>query len=169
MQVNDTGLYTDDYPFLSRRMHELYFTQCAAAPIVFRDIRDGHLHYGATLKIPFDVRNIKCTHDGMLYYPVRTKAEQGNVIWGAIQADVAQLLLQDCELKEEGIALPPYHGETGVVIPFVALSSLGVENKMADMSVSEKDAPKKEARQEREEKEGGRSGKALACVYPATP
>ena len=45
MQRNTTGLYAALFPWVSRRMHEHYFTRCTDAPIVFNDLRDGELRH----------------------------------------------------------------------------------------------------------------------------
>jgi hypothetical protein len=54
MEHNTTGLYVPEYPFLSRRLHELYFVSCRIAPIVFFDLREGQLRFGANLRTKFD-------------------------------------------------------------------------------------------------------------------
>jgi len=39
IELNATGQYDEDFPFLSRRRHEMYFVCCDDSPVVFNDLR----------------------------------------------------------------------------------------------------------------------------------
>lgn len=62
IQPNPTGLYADEYPFLSRRAHEAYFVSCSDAPLVF-----NHLH----------VSDVACSSGGVRAAELRMLCPDG--------------------------------------------------------------------------------------------
>eukprot|EP00658_Telonema_sp_P-2_P065920 TRINITY_DN55055_c0_g1_i2.p1 TRINITY_DN55055_c0_g1~~TRINITY_DN55055_c0_g1_i2.p1 ORF type:complete len:177 (+),score=24.55 TRINITY_DN55055_c0_g1_i2:277-807(+) len=97
LQANDTGLYEPEYPFMSTRMHEKYFVKCSACPVVFNDLRDGNLRYGATNQQRFDPASLSISAEGYLHHPVQTKAA---ILPGLIESNTAQLLFEQVEVQE---------------------------------------------------------------------
>ena len=118
MQANRTGLYGDEYPFISFRMHEHYFTRCATAPIVFNDLRDGELRHicpdgdiARSVTTAFDPALLRVAEDGRLFHAVRTKAvdadgaPRSELLLALLESTTAQQLLESCD--DAGDAHPP--------------------------------------------------------------
>ena len=114
MQRNTTGLYAELFPWVSRRMHEHYFTRCTDAPIVFNDLRDGELRHlcpGGEIARAVSTRltpsRLVVTREGKLLHPVVTKAAgqagepaRREELMGLVESSTAQQLLESCEVRE---------------------------------------------------------------------
>ena len=112
MQRNTTGLYADLFPWVSFRMHEHYFAQCAegTAPVVFTDFREGELRHllpdgelARSVTTPLDPSALRFTADGKLYHPVSTKAvdevggpRRRETLMALVESTTAQQLLESC-------------------------------------------------------------------------
>ena len=110
VQRNETGLHGAEYPFVSFRMHEHYFTRCADAPVVFNDLRDGELRHvcpdgelARSVTTRFDASALQLTPEGKLFHPVTTRATDADgaprreELMGLIESTTAQQLLECCE------------------------------------------------------------------------
>lgn len=117
MQRNTTGLHAGLFPWVSFRMHEHYFAQCAegTAPVVFTDFRDGELRHllpdgelARSVTTPLEPSALRLTAEGKLYHPVVTKAvdEAGGprrreTLMALVESTTAQQLLESCRVSFE--------------------------------------------------------------------
>jgi len=112
MQRNRTGLHEAQYPYVSFRAHEHYFTSCEETPIVFNDLRDGELRclcpdgeVARSVSTLFEPSQLRLTGEGKLLHPVVTKAAPDVVggpprperLMATLDSSTAQRLLERCE------------------------------------------------------------------------
>ncbi|MBE7439628.1 MAG: GNAT family N-acetyltransferase [Spirochaetales bacterium] len=58
-----------DYPFVSLCAGEENFVYCEDVPVVYRALREGHLHYAGSLCVPFQPDELWLSATGQLYHP----------------------------------------------------------------------------------------------------
>lgn len=138
MQRNATGLHAADYPFVSFRMHEHYFTSCAEAPVVFNDMRDGELRHicpdgelASSVSTPFAPARLRLDGNGKLFHPVATRAvdvegapRREHMLLALLESTTAQQILERCEPAPASAAggaadaaLLRWEGEEVVILP----------------------------------------------------
>jgi hypothetical protein len=119
MQANRTGLYAAEYPYISFRMHEHYFTSCADAPVVFNDLRDGELRHicpdgelARSVTTPFAPSRLRLDLSGKLFHPVTTRAigAEGapcrEELMALLESTTAHRVLECCAPAPDGEAAP---------------------------------------------------------------
>jgi len=106
LKKNTTGLYLPDFPYLSTRGKELYFVTTSNSPIVFTQLQNEHLHFAATLKIPFNPTLLHMKDD-YLYHPIQIpySPREGDerelsTIWGLLEKNLSYTLYSTLEEKE---------------------------------------------------------------------
>ncbi len=89
LRPNTTGLFEEEYPFISPCGREMNFLKPEDTPIVFQRLEDGKLFYAPGLSVPFVPENLRFSRQGILYHP----APVGQ--WGRIAARIVQQWMED--------------------------------------------------------------------------
>jgi len=140
MQHNNSGFYTEAFPFVSKRTHEHYFVRWSTSglearsrlevPIVFNDLRNGEFRVAVpgtgellpSLTTRFEPSALRLTRNGRLLHPVWTKGrlpvQAGQVqaprvrqrFFAAMDAPTAHTLFEQCEDAD----CPEVEGASGV-------------------------------------------------------
>jgi len=96
LQLNTTGLYQDQYPYLSCSGIHNNFVQATISPIVFTSLVDKQWLYGRSLSLPFfpsDLAVVDTTKGTLLHHKITLN--QGNepiTILGLLHRSVAEQL-----------------------------------------------------------------------------